>query len=612
MGEILNNVAEATVLSRRSFLGLAGLGAAAVAGASALSGCSPSASSSGSASAKSSASASAEQADPIEPVSPPSSWTEEADVIVCGTGGGLLAGVYAAMAGKKVIMLEKANTWGGSSKETDIFSVMGTKTQQAIYGAVAEQMKAAGQEEMAAKVGALAAMEPEAMRQQWIAKYMITPGNGDSGELPDGTTGLRPVSVDQGLLNSLCNNIADSVDFMAGLGVPWGPVTEMGSAGMMAGVCPQDSEAGGFVARANYSVFELLYNKCVELGVDVKFETPAETLVVDGGRVVGVKSGESFFKAEDGVIMATGGMAQNKAMLAKYVPSVANRALTATASSMDTGEGILMGFGAGADMQGYDSSFCFDGGIDCGTWNHYLYKGDVQLARQPWLGVNIQGERYPYYPVDTLGFTHQCGVLMSQPGNRGYVIFDADYEENIKKFGQMICRNPIWPDMETNGNFDRLPESICEHDWRIGAQQGIDAGYIFQADTIEELAEKMGFVPGNLVAAVEGWNKICEAGEDPQFHYDPAWLVPVAKAPFYGMAVGATCLSTNCGMAVTPEMQAVAANGAPIEGLYAAGSCVGGVGGDSTYGDCRNPGGGVAMACGTAYAAAKAICGELA
>lgn len=64
-----------------------------------------------------------------------------------------------------------------------------------------------------------------------------------------------------------------------------------------------------------------------------------------------------------------------------------------------------MGLDAGAAIAGLDRTFCFDGGVERGTWGYYLYKGDIQLARRPWRLVNIKGDRVPYYPVDTLGFT---------------------------------------------------------------------------------------------------------------------------------------------------------------------------------------------------------------
>ncbi len=584
--------------------GVAALGAA---GASMV-GCSstPTASSSSSTSSSS-------DADPIEPVSVPETWDEEADVVVCGTGGGLVAAVYAAKQGKKVVVLEKAESYGGTSKETDIFSVMGSKTQQALYGALAEQFAAsedATQQALAAQFSALAAMDPSVMKEQWYNSYYTMPNGGSEGTLPDGTEGLRSCGTDVPLMNALIDNIPDAVDFIGEQGVVWGPVTKMGSSGYMAGVCPEGSEAGGFVARANYSVFETLYNVAVDAGVTFHFLTPATALVEEDGKIVGVQcDGEvTYVKANDGVLLAMGGMANNKDMLEKYIPH-GLQALTSTASG-DEGDGIRMGLGAGAAIAGLDSASSFDGGLDCGSWGHYLYKGDVQLARQPWCLVNILGNRVPYYPLDTLGFTKQSAIHMAQPGHKSYCIFDADYETNIRKFNQMICRNPIWPEMEDEGaDFSRLPESVCEHDWRIGVQQALDGGWLYEADTIEELGEMMGFADGVLPAAVEHYNEICEAGVDDEYHYDPEWLCPVQNPPYYGIATGATILCTYTGLQVNEKMQVTTENGTVIEGLYASGTTAGGFSGSCSYGESRHPGGGVAMSCGTAYRAAKTMCG---
>lgn len=101
-------------------------------------------------------------------------------------------------------------------------------------------------------------------------------------------------------------------------------------------------------------------------------------------------------------------MTFNSDMMAKYTPHVVNRCMNSTAASTDEGDGIRMGLGVGGTISGYDSSFIFDGGVDCGAWGRYLYKGDVQFVRQPWMLVNIKGDRVPYYPVTTLGFTKQA------------------------------------------------------------------------------------------------------------------------------------------------------------------------------------------------------------
>lgn len=291
-------------ISRRSFLGLTGA-AATITAAAGLYGCAQPASSSGGSLASTKGSA----AGPIEAVSAPASWDEEADVVVVGTGGGLVAAAYAAQAGKKVVVLEKASTWGGSSKETDNFSVMGTKTQQAIYQGLAAQMKAAGQDEAAAQFEQMGALDPMVMRAQWKEKFYVKPNGGDVGELPNGEEGPRACAPIQPMLETLTACIPDAIDYMGAVGVSWGPVTEFGSAGFVSGVCPEGSEQGSLIARANYTVFEILYNFCLDQGAVFHFLTPATALVVEDGRVVGVQAtGDvSFVKANDGVVLATGG-----------------------------------------------------------------------------------------------------------------------------------------------------------------------------------------------------------------------------------------------------------------------------------------------------------------
>ena len=598
------------------------------------------------------ASSAGDNAQPIPPVDPPASYDLSADVVVCGTGGGLVSALRASELGASVIAIDSSSSWGGSAKETDIFSVMGTEWQASLFentglsGALGTDPVAANQflattgmpslEELGVDLAtgtladlldaALGGHGPEAMRFGNWKQYVGQPGGSKAtaaGVMPDGTDWSEigaPMHVDLDLLTHLINDQPDCMDWMCNQigkkGVVMGPVTMFGNAGSLACLCPEGAEVGGFVARTNITVFQALYDLSVEAGVDFHFNTSASALIMKDGAVVGVQATDENgskinIEAKKGVILSTGGMASNMDMLNEYVPCVAKKCLTVSATPNDDGSGIRMGLGAGSEIAGQDSAFIFDGGIECGQWNHYLYKGDVQFARQPGCLLNKKGQRVPYYPVTSYGFTMQAGIHMAQPGGRSYLFTDANYRDMMENSDQLICRKPITKTMmqEAGSNADRLPESVCEHNWEEGFQQGLDGGWIYTADTIEELAEKMGLNPEIIAKAVANWNELCDKGVDEDLHYDPFWLRKVVEPPFYGVAVSGTCLATNTGLSTNASYHVLDTSGVPIPGLWAAGSTMGGQSGASTWGDCPQPGGGVMYTCATNWGAANDIMG---
>lgn len=519
-------------------------------------------------------------AKPIPPVAPPAKWDKEADVVIIGSGGGGLTGaVKSAEKGKSVIVIEKLQGPGGNSKEAGLFFTGGgSKLQNAVKFALPSFP-----------------YNPDALVEMVSPWYQHT--------------------ADKSLLRALAVKGPECVDWMGDCGVPWelnlendkyfGPGVHIWK-----GSCKD-----GNYTRAMKPVCDHMYELARKKGTEFIFQTSVVRLVEKNGRIVGVKTknmkGQTLFiRAKQGVILAAGGFAVNRDMLEKYTPYANSRCGASFAMPSDTGEVIRMGIGAGADLAGLGSTSCFDGGIDWvhenrGTFHQYLYNGSTQLARQPWLSVDITGERYQYLNSDPApNLWNLSAIQMSRPGGRGFVIFDDDYEKNIWKFEQTYCRKPLTPTM---ANADRVPAWLAPTDWRDGVKAALKAGVIKKADTIDDLGKLLGFDAGVLSQSVVKWNEVCRTGKDnPVYQYKPSWLIPIKKPPYYGIRLGGFLYATACGLRVTPGMQVVNNRGKAIPGLYATFHVAGGqVGEQAVTGICFLADVGLSMTGG--YIAAETI-----
>ena len=98
----------------------------------------------------------------------------------------------------------------------------------------------------------------------------------------------------------------------------------------------------------------------------------------------------------------------------------------------------------------------------------------------------------------------------------------------------------------------------------------------FTADTLEELAEKIGVPADALTATVERYNELCAKGVDEDFCKNPRFLYPIDEPPFYASKVGAVLLAVVGGAVINTDFQCLKQDGEPIEGLYAIGNTAGG------------------------------------
>ena len=367
-------------------------------------------------------------------------------------------------------------------------------------------------------------------------------------------------------------------------------------------------------------------------GADIRLSTKCEKLVADGGRVVGVVAKgpdgkERYVKAEKGVILCAGGFGMNRDLIRAYLPSAYEGTVQGGPMPSHTGEAFRMGLGMGADFSGFDSWSCWEGAIDeetaggDGQFWHYFWHGERQLFHNPWLIIDKRGNRQPYFaatqelfanPGGQMGDLSNCAAWMSAVGHHVYSICDSD-------FPTTVFEKNVLTDEGTDRN--RIPitdpstlidtKGLVSADWLAEVDEAVERGAVKKADTIEELADMLLLDRDVLVRAVKEYNELCEKGVDDEMStpYDPSWLHPVVKPPFYGAIIGSQMAKTMCGLRTDEHLQVMREDGSLIEGLYANATTAGGLSGEANYGCFWNSTvfGGVGTSWITGWIAAKSL-----
>lgn len=502
----------------------------------------------------------------IAPVEVPESWDQEADVVVVGAGGaGLMAALCCAEKGKSVIVLEKSGYTGGDTNVTNNVAVVGCKSQ--------------------------------------VEAGMVLP-DGMVEAIVQSVWASKSYSFDTDSVTKLVHKATEAVDYLIDGGADLVPCPRGEG-----GVNWRGEMDDGCAQYVNKILMTHIRQKAEAAGAQIITSASAAALVMDGGAVVGVQTADGKHYKGGATILCTGGFGANREMLAKYIPSAIQLVSQCGNSPSSIGEGQLMAWGAGAGMSGYNSYFALDGGIDSPLlpWTNYFYTGYTQLIRQPWMRVDKTCKRVPY--ISTLdqidaAIGIQGTIDASHMDHRTYVFFDSNYEQYAPAYKEEVCRWLFTSDMPSMQNEERIGSNV--NDWREGAKQGIEQGIIVSADTIAELAEKLGLDGELMEQRVAEWNEICANGVDPVCGYKDIWLNPIDTPPYYGVKTSASIISTLCGPKVNDDCQVIDVNGAVIPGLYAAGICAG-VGGINLQ-LSNTPLGGASLALTTAYVASQKIC----
>lgn len=389
----------------------------------------------------------------------PESWDAEADIVVIGMGA---AGLSAAIAAKldgidDILVLEAApeSECGGTTRVSGDMLMIPDEVE----GAITYQTELNGPY----------TVEPELM-QAWaenlVANYAWL--TEDLGFTLGDATAARP-------------------EFP---GIPGGETIKTY---YVDGIC-------GFS-----SLWLPLRDKANELGIEVMYEARATDLIFDHNtkEVFGVVASGKNIKARKGVVMACGGFGNNPEMLQNYSCSTGCPRMFFLGSPYNVGDGVKMAQKIGAElwhMNSYaaastcvrgmspDSNIC---NIPYPTGHDFIY-------------VNNEGERFMYEEmrgVQRHGKQKTKGVwpLLTVP-TPSYMIMGAECA-STDILGMVTYM--AWPVIMECGVTTN--------------QELIDAGIMFQADTIEELAEKIGFPPEKLAETVNTYNSYAEANEDPDF-----------------------------------------------------------------------------------------------
>ncbi len=299
-----------------------------------------------------------------------------------------------------------------------------------------------------------------------------------------------------------------------------------------------------------------------DAGVPVEYGTELSDLLIEDGRVTGVKvlreGVESTIRAKRGVILGSGGFEKNLELRERFQPQPTSIDWTTGAES-NTGAGHVAGMAAGADVALMDDAW----------WGP-----TIPLPRGPWFAlaernlpgsiiVNSAGQRYMNEALPYVEAVHEIykGEQTGISHVPSWMIIDQRYR-NRYLFAGLSPRQPF-------------PGRWYKH------------GTIKKADTLEALAEAIEVPADALRATVDRFNGFASTGVDEDFHrgesaYDKYYSDPTVKpnpslhsidqGPFYAVKIVPGDLGTKGGLVTDERARVLRADGTVIEGLYAAGN----------------------------------------
>jgi 3-oxosteroid 1-dehydrogenase len=513
----------------------------------------------------------------------------EVDVVVVGSGGaGMTAALAARHRGLDVLVVEKSAWFGGSTARSGggVWIPNNYALQEAGRTNSLEESKQylysiVGDAVPRARIDAFLEQGPEMLafvRDHSAARFVWVPDYSDYyPEAPGGRAhgrSVEPVPVDGRILGAELGRLHPAyTKAPVGMVVTqadyrWlslatrtlrGPVTavKVGLRRLL----------NLLLRRPMYGMGQAmmigLRKGLLDAGIPIHYETELTGLVVEDGRVAGVRvlhaGAERVVRARRGVVIASGGFEKNPQMRARYQRSPVSTEWTTGAPS-NTGGGISAAMAAGADVALMDDAW----------WGP-----SIPLPSGPWFCLaerNLPGSI----------IVNQAG---RRYGNEAAPYVDAVHHMYDGEAASGITHIPSWMVLDQRYRNRYLfaglgPRQPFPGHW-------YKSGVVVKADSLEELARKIGVDPAGLAETVARFNEMARTGVDTDFHrgdsaYDKYYgdptnkpnpsLGPIDRPPFYAVKMVPGDLGTKGGIVTDERARALRPDGSVIEGLYAAGN----------------------------------------
>jgi fumarate reductase flavoprotein subunit len=445
----------------------------------------------------------------------------QTDIIVVGSGAaGLAAALTAAEGGARVIVFEKERSPGGTSNFLQGTFAVESAMQRARY---------------------IMYSRDEAFKNlmeycHWIANPR--------------------------LVRAIVNESAATIGWLEKQGVVFSDVTIN---------MPDSPRTYHVIKGRGEALVKALITRAKERGIAIRPGTPVKRIIKQGEGLTGVMAeadGEETTVNTQAIIIASGGYANNKEWIKKYTGFDLGVNLMPVGNVDKTGDGIRMAWEIGAADEGKSLLELYragPAGPDFALGNQIEY-----AVTQPDLWVDPKGERFC---DESICFYDSSVGNANARSKEGYTwsIFDEG-----------IIRRMLERGIDKNVAIDSMPGSKpTDIEREIKAALDKKSTEVFEADSIEALAAKMGVNPTVLQKTVDEYNDGCEKRYDQYFAKDPKYLWPIKGPKYYAVKARTVFLGTMGGIKINEKCEVLDKKESIIPGLYAAGFDAGGMYGDS-------------------------------